>query len=89
MSPAYTDQCSPKRCFCAYMVLRFRPRACVHCYHFIDYRAMLQHLQFLGMTASFMGIALLAIRYAPGDITDVLQWGFPEIHSLFARATPE
>ena len=36
---------------------------------------MLQHLQFLGMTASFMGIALLAIRYAPGDITDVLQWG--------------
>ena len=50
---------------------------------------MLQHLQFLGMTASFMGIALLAIRYAPGDITDVLQWGFPEIHSLFARATPE
>lgn len=37
---------------------------------------MLQHLQFLAMTACFMGIALVTIRYAPGDITAVLQWGF-------------
>lgn len=43
---------------------------------------MLQHLQFLGMTTSFMGIALLAIRYAPEDITDVLQWGFLAVMAL-------
>lgn len=64
------------------MVLLFRPRACVHCYHFIDYRAMLQHLQFLGMTTSFMGIALVTIRYAHGDITAVLQWGFFGVMAL-------
>ena len=43
---------------------------------------MLQHLQFLAMPASFMGIALVAIRYAPGDMTDVLQWGFLGVMGL-------
>ena len=43
---------------------------------------MLQHLQFLGMTSCFMGIALLAISYAPGDITAVLQWGFFGVMAL-------
>ncbi len=64
------------------MALGQRVPNCVDCYQFIDLSAMLQHLQFLGMTISFMAIALLAIRYAPGDITDVLQWGFFGVMAL-------